>query len=556
MTKKKNLPKTEAKQNKPMVLSNELRAETSLMLNNNMADVLGIGSGGDIGCDFFSQLSQLDTLYKNQRWGLISNQRQLVSQMFVEHGLVRTVIEVPADDAFRGGLDITTKQLNEEQIKKLQTVLETKDDIGKYCQAVKWKRLYGGAAVILITDQDPSLPLNLKELEGDKFTNFLPVDMWELNNPTFHTEDRKLRPDHDEDDVDDTDDTLTPTSSEDSVPVEKLSFTTRKGCFDYYGQKVHKSRLRIMKGVEAPSFLRPRLRGWALSELEDLVRSINQFLKSTNLTFEVLDEFKLDIFKIKGLKDYMLSTKGQAAIAARVAMANQQKNYQNALTMDSEDDHLSKQLSFTGLAEVMTGIRLQVACDMRMPLTKIFGMSAAGFNSGEDDIENYNSMVESRIRSKSKPDLLWMVKIRCKQLFGIIPSDLSIAYKPLRVLSSIDEESVKDKKHARLIATQAAGLMSVQEFKEACNKAELLPTKLDVTLDKLDVLGEEMNEDSPDMANRPSQIAMKEDKAFAHEKGLSKSGLIEKDEKPKLALANSFDESKHPIVRLKTLVQQ
>ena len=515
-----------------MVLSNEFHKEVSYMLQNNLGDVLGLNTGGEIGPNFFSQLSQFDTLYKSQRWGLLSNQRQLVSQLYVENGIVSTVIDVPVDDALRGGVDITTKQLSEEQIIELQTEIETEGDIETYGQALKWKGLYGGGAVMVVTDQDPSTPLSTNELSGDSIVEFKDIDMWELNNPNFHSElDRETQIEN-TDEVED---------AETSVPVEKLKLTTQEGCFDYYGEKIHKSRIRIMKGIKAPSYLRPRLRGWGLSELERLVRSINQFLKSTDLAFEVLDEFKLDIFKIKNLKDFMMSEKGKQAISDRVSMANQQKNYQNALTMDADDDYESKQLSFTGLAEVMVGIRMQVACDVRMPLTKIFGMSAAGFNSGEDDIENYNSMVESRIRSKSKADILWMVKIRCKQLFGFIPTDLTIAFKPLRVLSTVDEEKVKDSKHTRLLASAQAGLCSVKEYKEGCNKDDLLPVKLDTSIDKLDLTGNEFGDESEaDMTDRRSNEN--------HQRGKENLMMGQEDEEDegKDKFDNSFDESKHP----------
>lgn len=524
----------------PTVLNNEFMKEVNFMLNNNMADVLGIGTGGEIGADFFSQISQLDTLFKSQRWGLLSNQRQLISQMYVEHGLVQTIIDVPVDDAFRGGLEITTKQLSEEQITELLTQLESEGDVEEYGQGQKWKRLYGGGAVMVITDQDPSTPLSTKELTDDSYVEFKAIDMWELNNPNFHQDDRAVQ--HQDGNGEDVTPDLSPEHPEESVPVERLKLSTKNGCYDYYGEKVHKSRIRILRGMTAPSFIRPRLRGWGLSELERLVRSINQFLKSTDLTFEVLDEFKLDIFKIKNLKDYMMSSKGKQAISDRVAMANQQKNYQNALTMDSEDDYDHKQLSFTGLAEVMTGIRMQVACDMRMPLTKIFGISAAGFSSGEDDIENYNSVVESSIRSKSKSDLLWMVKIRCKQLFGIIPTDLSISFKPLRVLGAVDEESVKDKKFTRLLQTQQAGLCSVKEFKDGVNKGELLPIKLDTSVDLLDESGNEFDDES----EREREDRKDEEGHARAEESAAKAAEREAQNPNPNSLNNSFDESEHP----------
>ncbi len=265
--------------------------------------------------------------------------------------------------------------------------------------------------------------------------------------------------------------------------IDKTEFSH----YNYYGQQVHKSRFMIMKGITPPSFIRPRLRGWGLSIVETLIRSINQYLKANDLVFEVLDEFKVDVYKIKNLTNTLLTPDGTNQVQKRIALANQQKSYQNAVTMDSEDDWDHKQLSFAGLAEVMTGIRMQIASDMRMPLTKVFGISAAGFSSGEDDIENYNSMVESQIRAKSKYDILRIIELLCQQMFGYVPEDLQVEFQPLRVLSSEQEENVKTQKFNRLMQAKAAGSISEQEFKEACNKDKLLPIQLDPSVDTLAV---------------------------------------------------------------------
>src|SRR5580698_1305599 len=183
--------------------------------------------------------------------------------------------------------------------------------------------------------------------------------------------------------------------------------------YNYYGEQIHKSRVMRLKGFTSPSFIRPRLRGWGFSVVEVLVGSLNQYLKATDLSFQVLDEFKIDVFKIKNLVNTLMSPMGQQKVNQRVQMANYQKNYQNALVMDSEDDWDHKQLSFAGLAETMAGIRMQVAADMRMPITKLFGTSAsAGIgNTDQNDMENYNSMVESQVRNKSKYDVLRICEI-------------------------------------------------------------------------------------------------------------------------------------------------
>jgi phage-related protein (TIGR01555 family) len=465
-------------------------------LDNGLSDALGMNSSGFPfqTAPGTEQISSAGTIFKNLRYYLISNFRQVLAEAYVELGLVQTIVNVPVDDGLRGGLVIASKQLDEAQIKDLTNAQDRDDDLATAGQAMKWTRLFGGGAILIITDQDPETPLNLDEVDKDSPLEFRALDMWEL----FW--------DRQGEDV-----------SDFSAEIEADKFEH----FNYYGKNVHKSRVLKLKGLVAPSFIRPRLRGWGFSVVEILVRSINQYLKATNLGFEVLDEFKLDVYRMKNLVNTLLSPNGAQKIQARVQLANWQKNYQNAIVMDSEDEFDHKQLSFAGLAEAMAGIRMQVASDMRMPLTKLFGISAAGFNSGEDDIEVYNAMVESEIRSKAKHPLLRMTEIKCQKLFGFIPDDLEIGFKPLRVMSSEQEETVKTSKFNRVLAAKTAGEISRFEFREACNKDNLLP----ITLDNA---GDALNPDDPDVAD----LVAGEPEESAPGEGDGEEGDEEDDAKP------------------------
>lgn len=454
------------KNEKPKDLTKVDNGLESIVMGNSQLSMI---SGG-------SQLSKADTLFNNLRGYLITNHRNLLSQIYVEHGIIETAIDLPVEDALRGGVTFKTSQVSEDELSEFTEEFSSDIEIAK--QAEKWKRLFGGAAIMILTNQQADTPLDVEAIGPDSKLAFKAIDLWELYEAL------RIKPD-------------------DEVELSETA-DDELDCFNYYGKKIHRSRLIILKGKEAPSFIRPRLRGWGLSELECLVRAMNQYLKSTDLSFEVLDEFKLDIFKIKGLIDSLMSPEGEQAIQRRVQLANMQKNYQNALSMDSEDDYVQKQLSFSGLAEVQTGIRLQLASDLRFPLTKLFGQSATGFNSGEDDIENYNAMIESRIRPSMKSSLLLMTKLRFKQKHGISPSDLKLEFKNLRVLSGVQEEEVKTHKFNRAIQTRQAGEMTSEEFREACNKDSLLPNKLDpgVDVDQLKFKEEGERDDSQsDMAS-------------------------------------------------------
>jgi len=147
--------------------------------------------------------------------------------------------------------------------------------------------------------------------------------------------------------------------------------------------------------------------------------------------------------------------------------------------MDAKDTYEQKQITFAGLAEVLLQIRQGIAADLKMPMTKLFGISAAGFNSGEDDIENYNSMVEGEIRIKNQWIIVEVVKIVCQKLFSFVPDDVQITFNPLRILSAKEEEEVKDSQWARVQSAFTLGLATDKEAKEAMNKDSLLGVEVD-----------------------------------------------------------------------------
>ncbi len=439
-------------------------------INNGFGEAIGFQDWNYTFAPYGTELSQVNTLFKNNRWYLVSNMRQLLNEMYVEHGIVQNLINVPVDDGLRGGVEIFSKQLSEDQINEVQISMDRDDDLTVVGDAAKWNRLFGGAGILILTDQDPTTPLDLYEINRDSNLEFRAADLWELFWDKQNTE-----------------------GYDPEIQFNNFEY------YNYYARMLHKSRVMRLTGLTAPSFVRPRLRGWGFSVVEQLVRSINQYLKATDLCFEVLDEFKVDVYKIKNLVDTLFSPDGQAQVSQRVKMANWQKNYQNAIIMDTEDDYIQKQLSFAGWADVMKEIRMQIAADMRMPLTKLFGISASGFNSGEDDIEVYNSMVESQVRNKLKYDILRIVEIKCQKLFGFIPNDIDIKFKPLRVLSSVDEETVKTQKFTRLMTARQTGEITTFEFREACNRDELLGISLDTA-------GDQLNPDDPEI----EQVVMKE----------------------------------------------
>jgi len=287
-------------------------------MQNGLAEAIGIGGGvNPYGFPFnqgvagTAQVENTATMFRNLRYYFVSNMRQLLSQAYCEIGLVQTICDVPVDDAFRGGITIQSKDLDEDQILELINAIDEHRDLEQLKFGQKMNRLFGGAGVLILTDQDPETPLDMKQIQQGDDLEFRGVDMWELYfdmqaQEGFNPVDGLYTKSYD------------PMVTGDSTQSEY---------FSYYGIKVHRSRVMILKGIEAPSFVRPRLRGWGLSVVETLVRSLNQYLKSTDLAFEVLDEFKVDIFKMKNLVNTLMSPDGTNKVRRLVELANMEKTF-------------------------------------------------------------------------------------------------------------------------------------------------------------------------------------------------------------------------------------
>jgi hypothetical protein len=263
--------------------------------------------------------------------------------------------------------------------------------------------------------------------------------------------------------------------------------------YNYYGHTIHKDNVIKLKNKDAPSLIRGQFGGWGVSELEKMIRSYNQYLKHQNITYECLDEAKLDVFRISGFNSAIATRDGAQKTATRVSLAAKIKNYQNALVMDIEDEYEQKTLAFAGLAEILTQIRIGLACDLRMPMAKLFGLSAAGFSSGEDDIENYNAMVESDIRSKCKAGLIKILNIACQKVLGHIPENITFDFHPLRIMTNQQESMVKTDTLNRITTAVNSGLCTSEKAVELINTEKIFAIDLEeseaISLEDLKAMG-------------------------------------------------------------------
>lgn len=390
--------------------------------------------------------------------------RILLNYTYMTQGLIRTLVDQPVEDAFRGGIKFKSSQLKDDELAALNRDFKRKrgrksskgtaiakvnvnagynlanSDLEAVKATCKWGRLFGGAGLIINTDQDFRKELNVDAISEESPLEFIPADRWELILNQINIFDE-------------------------TIPTP----------FNYYGLPLHRSRVVMFIWAEAPSYIRLRLQGWGMSILEESIRAVNTYLKFEKLLFELLDEAKIDVYKIKGFNTALATASGAEKIQARVMLANQLKNFQSAISMDAEDEYEQKTLAgiFAGLGQIYEQLRITLCAYLKFPMNKLFGTSASGFGSGKDSLDNYNSTVGG-VREQAEPLVLAAGELRCQQKFGMVPEDLEVEWQPLDVLDGTEQEVVKTSKQARIMEQFTTGLLDGKEASESLQKENLL----------------------------------------------------------------------------------
>lgn len=394
-------------------------------VNNGLATALNLpcAPNGEV-----QDPTLLGKIFSGNAYNLITWRWVALTNAYNKNSFLQTAVNQKVEDAFRNdGLIIDTKTLDTEELEQLRRVMEEEDDIEAIMDCIRWGRLYGGGCLIANTEQDPSLPLDAKQLKGKKL-KFLATNRWQCSPIGISPE---------------------------VAPKFAFTDTLQEGVVsqDYtnYYQELDKSRVGIYTGVTAPYLTRNILQGWNTSIFEGILEPIQNLLGGFNVTLELLSEAKIDVFKIADLATVLMSPDGERQIQKRLQIATANKNYKASLAMDSNDDYQQKQINFGGIPQLLEQLMYIFCGYLRYPVSKLFGKGSSGFSSGDDDLENYNGTVDSEVRIPARKLITWVVQLRCQQLFGRELPDFRPKWRPLRVMSEKDQAEISSRKLADYI---------------------------------------------------------------------------------------------------------
>ena len=402
-----------------------------------LAQSLSNGTGLD-------PITSTNPLYASAMYYPLSINYPLLTFLYQTHGVLQTMIDEPVLDAFRGddgpGFEVVSPETGKDSVGKggLGELMAFADEIGAW-ETVKhvpmWGGLYGGSGLVVNAGQDPEKPLDENEVKRGNL-EFYDADRWEFSGAAR------------------------------SAPV-----------FDFYGLRLDASRVLTYSGKRAPRMLRNQLAGWGLSAMQSAVEDFNVWLRGRNSLYSAIDKLNIDVYGIKDYATTLSAPGGQETMQARIAATNSILNFSKALILDSEDDYKVVNRSVSGFSELLREIRIGLQGATRLPSVKIWGSAASqGLSAEGAEMENevYNALVSSRVRTPMTPILLKVLRLLQFAVYGR-EYNVSIKWKPLRVLSATQEEDIKTSKTTRYVSLYNAKLLDSQEIGKIMAKEGLVP---------------------------------------------------------------------------------
>lgn len=395
---------------------------------------------------------------------------QLMNSLYRSHWIVRKVIDTIPEDMVKNWINITT-QLEPDQIKrfdKLQRTTRIQRDI---LQGLKWGRLYGGAAAVIIIDGHEDIldqPLDYDMIMPGSFKGLIVGDRWSGITPGETL--------------------IEDVSSPDFGLPEYYEWNT-----DNFTVRVHHSRILRFTGRELSYIEKCTEVGWGASEVEII---FDELKKRDNTSWNIAQLIflaNLRVLKMADLGELLAvgDEQAQKDLYNTVQAQNWLMSNMGMYILNQDDGFETHQYTFSGLNDIYESFMLDVAGAAEIPVTKLFGRSPAGFNAtGESDSKNYYETVEQKQTAQLEPVLDKLLPIMFISEFGAVPDDLDYDFNPIGTPSESELSDIVDKKSNAIINVFNAGLISqkiaLKELKEMSETTGMFTNITDEDIDKAD----------------------------------------------------------------------
>ncbi|MCC8375885.1 hypothetical protein CKY10_01455 [Photorhabdus sp. HUG-39] len=337
-------------------------------------------------------------MYNHFTFGMMQDFAELEAA-YIENWIARAIVDIPVDDATREwrsfSSDDATAIRNAEKFFNVKAITQ---------EAFKWAGVYGGAGVLLITDQPLDKPLELNRIKKGSLKRLLVLDRMFINgqqyNVTNPLAENYMQPDF---------------------------YVVNGGT-----QQIHYSHFVKAPGAALPMRLRMINGGWDDSRLRRCMEDVKDAVSAKGGIASLIQEANIDTINRDGLSTDLSSGDMDGAIAKRYNTFGMMKSLFRIALLDSSEVLDRKQISFSGVADVLYVLMEWSSGSTRIPMTRLFGVQAKGLgDSGKGDQNNYFSDIKGSQETDYRPFLEKIDEVLIRSTLGTYPDGLDFSFAPL-----------------------------------------------------------------------------------------------------------------------------
>lgn len=329
---------------------------------------------------------------------------QEIANAYETSWITAKAIDIPADDATRNWRAWQADGAEIEAIEKEERRLNLRSKVN---QALKYARLWGGAAIVFSDGTDAAEPVNPDRVGrgGLKYAQVLTC---------FDLTEGDIEQDPE------------------SPYFGKPSFY-RMNMGRNVQVNVHPSRLVLFEGDQrARLSVLNRSGSWGLSVLERIHNAAKAADSTHHNIAALIFEAKIDVIGVPDLARHFETSEGEQRLISRFGTASLIKGINGTLILDAEETYNSKSASFQNLRDIMAMMLQIVSGAADIPATRFMAQSPAGLNAtGDNDTRNYYDMVSSIQENLVGPAMSILDECLIRSALGSRPDNVHYTWASL-----------------------------------------------------------------------------------------------------------------------------
>lgn len=341
----------------------------------------------------------------NQWQQPLYNNFQQLDACYASSWLARKIVDIPAEDMTREWRRIKTDGAEEiaSLEKEFHLPILTQE-------AMQWAGLYGGAGVLMITNQDLTKPLRPEAIRRGDLKGMRVFDRFDLSAMTINTWDVLA----------------------DNYLLPEF-YTLRGGA-----QQIHHSHVARFVGEKLPLRQMSLTQGWGDSTLRKCMEDVMDMVAAKDGIAELMQAANVDIISREGLNEELTTDQDDAIIKRYQLFRMMLSNVQMAL-LDGDEKYERNTLNLSGVAPIIEQFITWISAASDIPVTRMFGTSAKGLNAtGDGDDKNYRTSIRAKQMSKLSIPMRKIDEVLVRSAIGSFPDSYDYEWNPLSLPTDLE----------------------------------------------------------------------------------------------------------------------